>query len=143
MLLSPDCPRALPVQHLWHHSVVSDPLHPLPHPAGERPGQHHSLLPLVRCRLHHLLLLHFTARHLQPVAGWLEGSAGRRCSSGDGGDRHRGDQHSAETEAGVSACGAAVLGLPPSVGSLALPLGQSGWCVYRQMLLLLQMLPVC
>lgn len=34
ILFSPDCPCTLPVQHLWHPSVVSDSLHPDPHPTG-------------------------------------------------------------------------------------------------------------
>lgn len=121
-----DCPRALPVQHIWHRSVVSNPLHPLPYPAGERPGQHHRLLPLVCSCLHHLLLLPFTALCLQSVACWLAGPGKRGCTFNRHADLHRGDKHTAETEARVSARSTAIVGLSASLGPLLGTLGQSG-----------------
>lgn len=140
-MIAPDCPCALPVQHLWHHSVVSNPLHPHPYPAGQKSGQHHCLLSLVCCCLHHLLLLPFTTPHLQSVAGWVAGTGRRGRTSGCHVHHHHSDQCAAETETWVFARSTAILGFPPSLGSLPGSLGQSGWCDHCQMLLLLQMLP--
>lgn len=143
LLIAPDCPCPLPVQHFWHPSVVSNPLHPHPDPAGKRSGQHHCLLPLVCCCLHHLLLLCFATLRLQPVIGWLAGIGRSGRSSSRLINHHHSDQRTAETETRVFACKTAILGFPPPLGSFSGSLGQSGWCVYCQMLLLLQMLPSC
>lgn len=136
-----DCPCALPVQHLWHPSVVSSPFHPHPHQTSQRPGQCHRIIPLVCRRLHHPLLLSSAALRIQPVVGWMASSAGCGCASAHFAVQHPADKSSAEEEPSVSAPCIAILGIPATLGPLAGSMGQSCWYFYSHVLLLLQMLP--